>query len=253
MSANHKNNSKTIAGAGGSVGQQQQVVNNGGRSRRREILLERQLSDTRRELELNRQLTDQLDRIRRSQQRLQLVTSRLVYDIADLDDQQLEQLHNQERSTMAELRQLDRRLEMLQQIQNNECDLRVKMLSYKRSPKNQRALVIDNKEVFIDTGADADVDDDVVDNEDDNNNSDNEDKQSKSGSIGTDGSGSVYSTGSGRAFGRKRQHEYQRIGRLKRWTYYLVLAIIVVIISILIANYFIDTHKWDINFHIFDR
>lgn len=90
--------------------------------------LRKQLSNNSRELQLNEQIVHQLEKIRSTSVKLREILNRLLYEIADLSDQELKDLHHKEHEAKVELKKLEMRYELLKSIQTIECSVGVKAI-----------------------------------------------------------------------------------------------------------------------------
>ena len=110
-------------------------------------------------------MRSQLDRIRVVTIDINDITYKLLNEIKDLSETDVEELHKDVKAKKNELKKLKERLQILKDFESFELELNDQFLSNKKSDiKN--CLIINNREVFVDKNEDNNKSDDNTDIDD---------------------------------------------------------------------------------------
>ena len=147
--------------------------------------LTHELSNTKREKQLSEQMRSQLEKIRVITTDINDITYKLLQEIEDLNESEVEELHKKGKAKKDELKKFEERLQMLRYFESSEIELNVEFLPNKKSNK-KNVLIINNREIFVDKNEDNNESDDNTDIDDNEYESTKCQNRSRNSNCGTE-------------------------------------------------------------------
>ena len=117
--------------------------------------LSRQLSNNKLKVQLTDQINRQLAKIYKTSTQVIDITNRLLRESEDLTSRQEYELHEKEIEKKIELRILEKRLQILKNIESNEVEVKVELISNELTEDN--ALMIGGRKMFVHNIEDNDL------------------------------------------------------------------------------------------------